>query len=131
MWATIHNEPIGEEVLFSRRNRMQMAFWAVILLALWGSLFFAGVRPALQKLNHTPNDSSGYQVVTYDASGRVVRPATESDMWKEKYKGVISVAFFGVVSGAVGFLLLTALVDYRSRFLGWSIKQLPRLFDTR
>ncbi|WP_439630543.1 hypothetical protein [Gemmata sp.] len=123
------DEQTRGDLIFSRRNRLKMAFWSGVLLVLWGFLFGAGVLPAIDKLEHTPEDPSGYVVVRYDRSKPVpetTRAATTSDMFREKYRGIAAVAFFALVAGGATFLLVASVIDYRTRFLGWAIQQLPR-----
>ena len=132
MWyhVIIHNEPATDEVVFSRRNRMLMVFWSVCPIGPLGvPIRCWNTTGGWSSWSEPPwaTQRRDYQVV--ENGGRTVRPATSSDMWKEKYSSVIGVAFFGMVCIATGFLLITAAIDYRTRFLGWSIRQLPRLLD--
>jgi hypothetical protein len=118
----------ADEPVFSHRNRMRMAFWAIFLLAAWSVLFFGFglAQRAFDSLEQTPDDPSGYQVVRYGRGEPKARAATAADMQREKYRGVVTLAVYGSLSGVAVFLLVTALVDYRTRFLGWAIHQLPR-----
>lgn len=115
------------EPVFARQNRLRMAFWAAFLLAAWSVLFFGFglAQRAFDKLEQTPEDPRGYQVVRYGRGEPTARVATAADMRREKYQGIVTLAVYGALSGVAVFLMVTALMDYRTRLLGWAIRQLP------
>ena len=121
--------PDTDGELFTRRNRMRMVFWSAFLLVAW-SLLFLGLglaQAAIHDLQTTPLDPAGYEAVRYRRGEPEVREARPADMRGKKYRGVTTLAIYGTLSLVALFLLVTASVDYRTRLLGWSIRQLPRV----